>query len=68
MQFNKYTHTHTHTHKHTHTHEDGHEDEIGEGGGEAKMRKKPHKSCRRYVGNGGDLGERGKNVDLKGFV
>ena len=29
---------------------------IGEGGGEAKKRKKPHKSCRRDVGNGGALG------------
>ena len=35
---------------------DGNEDEIGEGGGEAKKRKKPHKSCRRYVRNGKDLG------------
>ena len=31
-------------------------DRIGEGGGEAKKRKKPHKSCRRDVGNGGDMG------------
>ena len=29
---------------------------IGEGGGEAKKRKKSYKSCRRDVGNGGDLG------------
>ena len=29
---------------------------IGEGGGEAKKRKKPLKSCRRHVGNRGDLG------------
>ena len=34
----------------------GHEDRIGEGGREAKRRKKPHKICRRHVGNGGDLG------------
>ena len=34
----------------------GNEDRIGEGGREAKKRKKPHKSCRRHVGNGGDLG------------
>ena len=34
----------------------GNEDKIGEGGGEAKKCKKPHKSCRRHVGNGGDLG------------
>ena len=27
---------------------------IGEDGGEAKKRKKPHKTCRRHVGNGGD--------------
>ena len=32
------------------------EDRIGEGGGEAKKRKKPHKSCRRHVENGQDLG------------
>ena len=32
------------------------EDRIGEGGGEAKKRKKPYKSCRRHVGNGGDTG------------
>ena len=31
-------------------------DRIGEGGGESKKRKKPHKSCRRNVGNGADLG------------
>ena len=34
----------------------GNEDRIGEGGGEAKKCKIPHKSCRRRVGNGGDLG------------
>ena len=34
---------------------------IGKGGGEAKKRKKPHKSCKRYLGNGGTLsGERKK--------
>ena len=33
----------------------GNEDRIGEGGREAKKRKKPPKSCRRHVGNGGDL-------------
>ena len=33
----------------------GNEDRIGDSGGEAKKRKKPHKSCRRHVGNGGDL-------------
>ena len=36
----------------------GNEDRIGEGGGEAKKHKKPHKSCRRHVGNGGDLGRK----------
>ena len=40
---------------------DGNEDGIGEGGGEAKMRKKPHKRCRRHVGNGRYLsGEKSK--------
>ena len=39
---------------------DGNEDGIGEGGREAKKRKKPHKSCRRHVGNGGDLGGKRK--------
>ena len=38
----------------------GNEDRIGEGGGNAKKRKKPHKSCRRHVGNGGDLGGKRK--------
>ena len=37
------------------------EDRIEEGIGEAKKRKKPHKNCRRHVGNGGDLGEKRKN-------
>ena len=35
---------------------DGDEERIGEGGGEAKKRKKPHNICRRHVGNGADLG------------
>ena len=39
---------------------DGNEDGIGEGGGEAKKRKKPRKSCRRDVGNGGDLDRKRK--------
>ena len=34
---------------------------IGEGGREAKKRKKPQYSCRRHVGNGGDLGGKRKN-------
>ena len=33
----------------------GNEDRIGESGGEAKRRQKPHKSCRRHLGNGGHL-------------
>ena len=33
----------------------GNKDRIGEGGGEAKKRMKPHKRCRRHVGNGGNL-------------
>ena len=33
----------------------GDEDRIGEGGREARQRKKPQNSCRRHVGNGGDL-------------
>ena len=35
-------------------------DRIGEGGGEAEERKKPHKSCRRDVGNGQELGRNRK--------
>ena len=46
----------------------GNEDRIGEGGREAKKRKKLHKSCRRHVGNGGDLGGKRKNVENKGLV
>ena len=47
---------------------DRNEDRIGEGGGEARMRYKPHKSCKRDVGNGEDLGEEKKNVNKKGLV
>ena len=36
--------------------DNGNEDRIGEGGREAKKRKKPQNSCIRHVGNGGDLG------------
>ena len=36
--------------------DNGNEDRIGEGGREAKERKKPRNSCRRRTGNGGDLG------------
>ena len=65
------THTHTHTHTHTYHGDEsgggsgdgdgdedkgsGNEDMIGEGGREAKKRKKSQNSCRRHVGNGGDL-------------
>ena len=38
----------------------GNEDGIGEGGEEVKKRKKPHRSCRRDVGNGGYLGGKRK--------
>ena len=34
---------------------DSNEDGIGEGGGKVDNRKKPHNSCRRDVGNRGDL-------------
>ena len=42
--------------------EDGNVNEvrIGESVREAKKRKKPQKSCRRHVGNGGDLGGKRK--------
>ena len=36
------------------------ENRIGEGGREAKMRKKPQNSCRRRAGNGGDMGGKRK--------
>ena len=36
------------------------EDRIGEGGREAKKRKKPQNSCRLHVGNEGDLGGKRK--------
>ena len=45
----------------------GNESSSGDGNGdgnkdgrEAEKRKKPHKSCRRHVSNGGDLGEKRK--------
>ena len=38
----------------------GNKDRIGEGGREEKKRKKPHKSCRRHVGKGRDLGGKRK--------
>ena len=43
--------------KHTHTHT---QHGIGEGGREAKKRKKPQNSCRRRAGNGGDMGGKQK--------
>ena len=36
--------------------DNGNLNRIGEGGREAKKRKKPQNSCRRRAGNGGDLG------------
>ena len=45
---------------------DGNDNSIGEGGREAKKRKKPQNSCRRRAGNGGDTGgKREKNVEKK---
>ena len=41
-------------------------DRIGEGGSEAKKRKKPQTS-RRHVGNEGDLGETRENIKKKGW-
>ena len=38
----------------------GKEDMIGEGGREAKKRKRPQNSCRRRAGNGGDTGGKRK--------
>ena len=55
------------THTHTHIHHgdgdgngDGDKDRVREGVREAKKRKKPQRSCRRDVGNEGDLGTREK--------
>ena len=36
--------------------DNGNKNRIGEGGREAKKRKKPQNSCRRRAGNGGDMG------------
>ena len=38
----------------------GNEDRIGDGGEEVKKCKKSHKTCRRHVRNGGDLGRKRK--------
>ena len=40
----------------------GNENKIGEGGREAKKRKKPQNSCRRRAGNGGDTGGKRKKM------
>ena len=46
----------------------GNEDRIGEGGREAKKRKKPQNSCKRRAGNRGDTGgKRKQNVEKKGW-
>ena len=44
---------------------DGNDNRIGEGGREAKKRKKPQNSCRHRAGNGGDIGGKRKNVENK---
>ena len=46
----------------------GDEDRIGEGGREAKKRKKSQNTCRRHVGNGEDLGGKRTNVEKKELV
>ena len=48
--------------------DNGNENRIGEGGREAKKRKKPLNSCRRRAGSGGDTGGKRKNVEKKGLV
>ena len=40
--------------------DNGNENRIGEGGREAKKRKKPQNSCRRRAGNVGDMGGKRK--------
>ena len=40
--------------------DNGNENRIGEGGREAKKRKKPQNRCRRRAGNGGDMGGKRK--------
>ena len=40
--------------------DNGNENRIGEGGREARKRKKPQNSCRRRGGNGGDMGGKRK--------
>ena len=73
------THTHTHTHRGgsegssgdgngDEDNGNGNEDRIGEGGKEAKKRKKPQNSCRRPAETGETWVERGNNVEKKGLV
>ena len=40
--------------------DNGNEDRIGEGGRQAKKRKKPQNSCRHRAGNGGETGGKRK--------
>ena len=42
--------------------DNGNENRIGEGGREAKKRKKPQNSCRRRAGSGGDMGGKRKKM------
>ena len=55
-----------HAYKHTYSgdgngdDDNGNKNRIGEGGREAKRRKKPQNSCRRRTGNGGDMGGKRK--------
>ena len=49
--------------------DNGNDNRIGEGGREAKKRKKPQNSCRRRSVNGGDTGGKRKQyVEKKGLV
>ena len=48
--------------------DNGNENRIGEGGREAKKRKKPQNSCRRRARNEGDMGGKRKNVEKKRLV
>ena len=47
--------------------DNGNEKRIGEGGREAKNRKKPQNSCRRRAGNGGDTGGKRKQCRKERF-
>ena len=68
--------THTHTHNESSSGDGdenkdgdvlGNEDGIGEGGREAKKCKNPHRSCRRHVINGRDLGGKGSKRRHEGI-